>query len=68
MTLTSAQKTALKRADDLITNARTEVQGVLDEIFPTVERDDWEPLNDIVVHMEEAAWELAKLFSDSKEA
>lgn len=67
MTLTSAQKTALKRADDLITNARTEVQGVLDEIFPTVERDDWEPLNDIVVHMEEAAWELAKLFSDSKE-
>ncbi|NLA28007.1 MAG: hypothetical protein GX878_11505 [Firmicutes bacterium] len=68
MTLTAAQKAVLKKADEHLENARTEVQGVLDEIFPTVERDDWEPLNDIVVHMEEAAWELAKLFSDSKEA
>lgn len=65
MTLTSAQKTALKRADDLITNARTDLAGVFDELSPN---DAWEALDGILDDMDELAWQLTKLFSDSKEA
>lgn len=65
MTLTSAQKTALKRADDLITNAQADIMGVYKELPMN---DAWEALDGILDDMDELAWQLTKLFSDSKEA
>ncbi len=62
-TLTAAQKSALKIADDLLTKAKIEILGVYDELPPN---DDWDVIGGMLDSLDDIAFRLAVLFSEKE--